>query len=556
MTEAPPAPSESTAPEPSGGSRIQEWLKAHGLFWGLFVGLCLLNLRPIWMVDIFPAADLHAHLGKVAMMHHMGDPEHFLAEFYQFGEFPYPNFFYYSLAYLLSLPFGMIAANQIIWSLYVFTFPLCLWFFLVTFERSRWLVLIAFLFLWNHYSFYGFIDFLYSIPFTFLGLALSRRFCLKPTWPRFLWATFAGLLLYVTHLQSFVTYCFLATTLYFLAIRKDSTVLTELKLLVLRGLTLVPSTALVLPWIFEQGFEPEEGVEVEEVEGSKNFGTFENLGATYDPWLKRLGDFARISVRLTHCEVPIEVFVLGMVVLAGAIAARRTPVPDTHSRLFARTPEILTFLSVAFYLFLPSHMEGLSVIHHRLAPIILLLLVAWPGPKPFVQPLATALLLVLPAITLQLFLLKDITHHVGVYARQIQGFEEVIKAAKPRTRLVRMIPYASHRGGPSFAYGLFRHVHNYHVIFNEGAIDDSFAKTPGRMVVLTGTPVGPSYGHHDGWARRSGIARNYDYALTRHTDPKTVERGGHWRLVKASGDWALFESVPRAEKAARGGSEG
>jgi hypothetical protein len=510
-----------------------DWLYAAVIL--LLIGA---NVWLVWLESIVPACDLHGHVGGVARMLRLDNASSPNAAMYQWGEFPMPNVFFPLLAYALAAIGGsLILAVQLILSLYVVVFPLCLHFFFRTFGASRWLTVAACFFIWNRFSFYGFIDYLFSIPLIFLALALVRRFFVRPTRSRWLQAAGGALLVFSAHAQSYLVFGLLLGVLGLLWLDRPARADWRGRgvRLAKRLSVIAPSLALFLPWFYRQFVRG-----TETVGGLRKFDLGHNK-FFFDDWEHRLTHFFENATKVTPTSVEGTLFVaLGLVLLLCKIVA------DRRGRQALGTLEIpvLALVCVGLYLVLPAHMSSQAVIYHRIAPLICLLIIAWTGPRPAGGGWRLGAVLVLPTLALCLGLVVLLHQQWRVYGEQIAGFEQVIRRAEPRTRLLRLFGGRDERGRESFVFGLFRHIHNYHVVFNDGLIAGTLSDLPGRIIGPRQAPL-PNYGHSRNWLAQRRMAEQFDYVLRRYPTGGAEGESAWWKLLIRRGQWALYGSCPR-----------
>ena len=171
-----------------------------------FALLLVVSLFPVWTVRYHPLPDLANHMAASAVWVHLDDPRWHFARYYELNLGLNPYWGYYAPMRLLAPIFGIDIANRLVLSLYVVALPLGACWLAVRLDRSRWIGLFAFPFLWTFCFTFGFIH-------TSLGLALVPGavaafdwFCETPTVRRAVVAVLLGASIYFCHVVPFLLY--------------------------------------------------------------------------------------------------------------------------------------------------------------------------------------------------------------------------------------------------------------------------------------------------------------------------------------------------------------
>ncbi|GIL41848.1 hypothetical protein [Roseiterribacter gracilis] len=175
--------------------------------WPLLAGLCIALLSPIWVAGYMPTLDGPIHLNIAAML---ARPSLAAAsnELFSIGLHPDPNWTIYILLWsFLQLFNDILLAEKLALSLYALLF-------LFSFDLAdrivhrrhqfRWArLLLAVPFVYSAIFYYGFYNFIFSLPLLILASATYLRFLEDQTLRSGLWAALGGLGAYFGHATSF-----------------------------------------------------------------------------------------------------------------------------------------------------------------------------------------------------------------------------------------------------------------------------------------------------------------------------------------------------------------
>jgi hypothetical protein len=183
----------------------------------VFILLLTVHLLPVWLFPYFPTQDGPNHVDNaVAFFHYFRGEEAFLREYYTINLELVPNWLTnVVLASLVGLV-SPIMADKILISGYVILFAFSIRYSLGALDQSsRFLSLLAFPLAYNSILYFGFYNFIFSIPIFFftIGYWLRHRETLKVRNISCLAAL--ALLVYFAHIVGLVA---LVTTLFILAI--------------------------------------------------------------------------------------------------------------------------------------------------------------------------------------------------------------------------------------------------------------------------------------------------------------------------------------------------
>ena len=172
----------------------------------VFAIVLLVSLFPIWTVRYHPLPDLANHMAASAVWVHLYDPNWYFARYYELSLGLNPYWGYYAPMRVLAPLLGIDIANRVVLSLYVIALPLGTTWLALRFDKSRWIGLFAFPFIWTFSFTLGFIH-------TSLGLALVPGavaafdwYCERPSIRRGIIAVLLGVAVYFCHIVPFLLY--------------------------------------------------------------------------------------------------------------------------------------------------------------------------------------------------------------------------------------------------------------------------------------------------------------------------------------------------------------
>jgi hypothetical protein len=509
-------------------------------FWLLFVLLTVAYIVPIWQVDIFPSTDLYGHMAVVSVVKHLGTAQHFFRDYFMWGIFPYPNTFFYVVTALLSVVMDIFTATRVMLSLYVVMFPLCFYIFLRGFGRSRWLALFGFLAIYDLSFLSGYIDYAFSVPWLFLGLASSESYARQPSQRGFWLTAGIAILLFFTHVQSFAIYCVLAAVLMVLHGRWQiettwqQMIWREGLVLLRRWATLLPALLFFLPW-FVRHF-----VLQRTISGRQYWPTLSTVRVHFDSWEKKFTVLYDHSFNIFRGDE--DMIALVLILLVAAIRGMyRTEIRPARRLLYGRRLEWLAIGMLLFYLLLPSQMTGQEVIYNRLATSVWLFFCAWWGGRWGISARWVVSLGVTVVAAILFYHAHNLSHYMVRFQSETNGVMQVLRAAPRHSRLVQMVPvekcYSQH-------FNIIRlwHLNQLHYLLNEGVTHDNFIKAPGRIVELRPNQSFGGVSYVADWYRNPAILGRFAYILV-HYHP-SHDAQPHIQLVKRSYHWALYKVRP------------
>src|SRR4051812_29909866 len=140
--------------------RQERWVGA------LYCTLALLYVTPFWIVHYLPTVDGPCHTYNAWILRHHGDPRYPLFQrYYEVNAAPFPNWLGHGIMALLMFVVPPLVAEKLLVSAYALTLLGGIWYLVGSVRPggSRWLVFLAFPFVFNHLFQYGFYNFSLSL---------------------------------------------------------------------------------------------------------------------------------------------------------------------------------------------------------------------------------------------------------------------------------------------------------------------------------------------------------------------------------------------------------
>ncbi|HEX4459132.1 MAG TPA: hypothetical protein VIA18_14240 [Polyangia bacterium] len=166
----------------------------------------MVSLVPIWSVGYHPLPDLANHMAAASVWTHLHDPKWDFERYYELNLGLNPYWGYYAPMRVLAPIFGVNIANRLVLSLYVTLLPFGTLWLALRLDRSRWIALFAFPFIWTFCFTFGFIHTSIGLALVPGAVAAFDWFCERPTIPRGIVAGVLGAAIYFCHVVPFLLY--------------------------------------------------------------------------------------------------------------------------------------------------------------------------------------------------------------------------------------------------------------------------------------------------------------------------------------------------------------
>jgi hypothetical protein len=493
-----------------------------------FWATALFAAASFWFAPRPPMADLPQHAGQVALLHSLLAGEATWRPLVYVNWFT-PYFAGYGPALLLSWLMPVLAALKLLLALAYLGFVaahVALRRALAADPRLDWLVLPSFFGI--AYA-AGLYTFLLAAPLGVLFILLALRHARAPTLATGTLLLAADLVLFFAHGLVFLF----------------ANVIGGLFLL-LKARPIARLVVTAAPYL---------GVGVLVLAYSLARLRFETVPAD-DPWSFFWGwDALRLSLPTLWAgwstEDPHDL--LFAVLFAVLLAA-----PLVLKSAVGRGEALVPFLVVALvWLVVPLRAQGTGLIYLRFALFVLPFYALLFRPRPTMP--GGARVLVLP-LACWVFLAAH-TDRLLAFARESAPFEQVLAAARPGERALAAVFDPTSVTGAEFAY---IHWPSWYQAERGGFVDFNFGRFLPQIVRYRPDRLPARFGRED-WAQNPGQgfdwerdgAAAYRYFFVRHMGPlpQAFFPAGQCRpvLVRAAGDWSLFENVRcRAADAPKG----
>jgi hypothetical protein len=197
----------------SSRKRVGKWLSRGEN--RVFVALLVVHLVPLWIFRYFPSQDGPSHLANANIIREYGTREYgILREYYLLNPILTPNWFWHLILSGFESILPTHVAEATFLSAYVILVPVSLRYAISSVaNRSEFLAIVAFPFIYNYLFHMGFYSFAYSLPlFLFVSGYLIRHMSNCRT-RHLVVLSMLMVLLYLSHIVSLVVACLEVTIL-------------------------------------------------------------------------------------------------------------------------------------------------------------------------------------------------------------------------------------------------------------------------------------------------------------------------------------------------------
>lgn len=142
--------------------------------------LALAAVLPLWVGEYLPMVDLPQHAAQLSIGLHWDDPE------FGYPRYFHPNWmtnqrFAYSVVHVFMSMLPLVPALKCTLSLAVVGVPLAVWLLLARVGADRWWALLAFPVAYNFCFYWGFLNFIVTIPLGIVFIALAVQYATAPS---------------------------------------------------------------------------------------------------------------------------------------------------------------------------------------------------------------------------------------------------------------------------------------------------------------------------------------------------------------------------------------
>lgn len=507
----------------------QKWTDR--LFLIAFVLLTAGSLVPIWLIRILPMQDVWQHLALVDIIHNYNAPGSIYPDYFLLPDVPKPNlFYYYMTSWLGYITPSLEFANKVLLSAYVITFPLSYLYLLRSFDRSKWLALFVFPFVFNAMFYLGFVAFLLAMPMMLVTVGAYRRFMKakdRRAGLRYCVITSVFLLLsFFTHAHVFLLSSMLLVVLWLLYVEDFWDGAFKLA-------PFAPSMTFFMPWFivyFIENVPSSSGV---------SFGSADNFfGPKYYNASKLISTFFNYVSNYFHRPTDDTVFLVVMLLVMVLLIVRRAPrVPAGERRKLRYFDiEILTVVLAVSVIVLPHHIQAQSIVSLRHILPALLLFFAWPvlddAPRR-IKWTTMAALFVTCVVSIGV-----VTDGFLRFDREIDGYPALFDTTLGGKRLLKV---AQKQNSKVVNTGAFWHIHHLYGVTKGGVSNAEFAERPhnpiGFRPGMTPPKMGPDFTQNPAW-------RYYDYVLVRREPASDISRvKDSLEQISFNRGWTLYRTI-------------
>lgn len=438
----------------------------------LLLALTVYMLWPWVSGSLIPSMDLPAHLALVEAMHHLEQPGSLLAGKFAWGLFPAPNSMFYILTYGLSWIMPTMWAGRVVFVLAMLFLLVASLVFARSMGRNPWIAFAILPFLGQWVLVEGFLDYYIGIAFLLLALASLHHYLKEPTIGRAVITGLLGVLVFFSHVQAFMFYGFLGGMLFLLHAVYERYIEVEptpwMSLIQRWSVSFVPCLLAVVAWFV---------------------ATYSSLGgSTWKHSAKIL--FPSFGTRLTmlfkHSILSFgkgqERVIVGLVMglLLFRILMYWATERESHDWIRDSFLNLALAIVLAVFFFAPLNIGLYWNLYNRSALLLWVLVVCVLCPSGRIRSDVWGLVATLPiAITLSVSHLQW-SNSFKKWNHYTQGFTEVLKQAPKNSHLFYVVEKARPEVGTR-TY-LWRHLGQYHTVWNQGTTSYSFGLQPGRLI--------------------------------------------------------------------------
>jgi hypothetical protein len=376
--------------------------RAHPL---VLFAVCLtgLHLFPIWLVEFPPLQDYPYHLLRQHIILNYSNPWFNYETPFIIKNFPFPYSLVDIVVSVLSHVFSLYVSSKILLSVYVILFPLSIFYFISSVDRTKTVAgFFSFLLIFNWYFHKGFTSFIFSLPLYFFALGYWSSHKHRLLWKDVCILSVLILLVYLTHL---LTFMIMLLTLTLLLCERPTA-----RKFFLIALAVAPAGILLAlsPFYNSPTY----------TDASTPFVLlYSDLGHRMSLLFgKNLTYF--VSFSLTYERIIFQVF--WVIVFALVMLNLR----HFHNRIFL----IISFVFLLLYFLLPEHISDLNYVANRLIifiPIFLLLYLRIPT-----RPLYRIMLLSAVCMLTTLYLGLTMKNYFSIN-RQLLHYYEASRQLPP-----------------------------------------------------------------------------------------------------------------------------
>ncbi len=171
-----------------------------------WIAIAIIATTPAWIVRHLPLQDFPTHLAILRVVHSYGDPAFGLQPYFVLNLFGTQYLMYYLVGSGLAYLFGVFGANTILVSSYLGGTVLATRSLARALGKDERVAIFAIPFLVNSMFMYGFLPFLFGIPFSLFGIALSIKYFEKPSIARGCTISALATFLVLEHLFPFLLF--------------------------------------------------------------------------------------------------------------------------------------------------------------------------------------------------------------------------------------------------------------------------------------------------------------------------------------------------------------
>ena len=496
---------------------------------GLTVALACLATFPLWSAFYLPLLDLPQHLSAVATIMNFDVAEARYPQYYELAL----GSTQYLLPYLIT---GVLSLVMPVWTALKITLSLYTVLGVVGFralyravgEDPRVGLLWCAPLLYNVFFFLGFLNFVFAVPFFFLGLALLERALRDDRASDWAWLVGLSLAMFYSHVQIYLLY------LGAVGLRALFTLPRWRRALKVSA-HLAPTLLLFLIWVVRSGIL----VTGDDWYAANQGRNIHSDAFVWEPLQQRIvGLLEHVYAGYSDAVDPIMIAGMGLAALLILVFGGRDDEGERGRRLLP--VRVLALCVVALCLLTPTNYKWIWPINWRFTPLAAAFI---PLLLPRVRARGASLGVLILLGALNLFWFGVHLQRFAGFDEQVGEFDEVIEYMEPGKRVIGLI---QDKTDPPFLHAVYLHFAQYYQALRGGAASFSHANFPHSPLRFQPDTAPPRWPLRFEWDTRlfdpKQHADAFDYYLVRaEFDRNTfAEASDRVQLVLRKGNWWLY----------------
>jgi hypothetical protein len=384
---------------------------------GLLAAVAIASAAPLLVVRYLPFTDLPEHVAAIATTARLlpgggGSPDYVLA----LGQSQYLVYDLVGAVFTRLLVGDANLANRLCLAIVAVAWPYAMRSLLRALDRDERVALLAPAVFWSRALTIGFLPFVASMPLAVYALAVLVRHLKKPTRKRGVWMAIVALVLFYTHVSSFVVFTFAGAVMTLVRVVPKRDFKTAGALL----LPMIPSLVAALAWWHAGSL-------------ARNPGEREHVGRLPGHVAVDAVPIWAFDIWRSHVdELWSAVWWIAFSLIAIAGLRRRSDAASLKEGAFALVPLVC---ALVVYVVTPFHVGAAGYLDVRLAPMLALFVLPLLRPVPSRLTNAALVLATIGAAGGTITAVREMTR---VEHEMLGDFDGLLAKMKPHTRLAML----------------------------------------------------------------------------------------------------------------------